>query len=115
MSFLKFPPRNLTSEQCLHAQDLIPEICARGHWQHHACACAPDHVHVILTSPFDPKRIRALLKRWLGQSFSERWLLDPDQTWWAEDGSTKWIHDEQYFNRAVQYVTRQRMQLQSTP
>ncbi len=107
--FMKYPPICLTREQCIYGQDTIPGICERGHWTLHTCACAPDHVHVVLTSPFDPKTIRALLKRWLGQSLREKWEIPEDQTWWAEDGSIKWISNESYFGNAVDYVRRQRM------
>ena len=88
---------------------MIPEICARGHWTYHTCAAAPDHVHVVLSSTFDPQVIRKLLKRWLGQELSKTWPLQKDQSWWAEDGSTKWIFDDKYLHNAVGYVSRQRI------
>jgi REP element-mobilizing transposase RayT len=107
---LKFAPIYLTREQCLFGQEVMPRICTLGQWQYHTCACAPDHVHVVLTSPFDPKTIRRLVKRWLGQELSSKWPLSSGRTWWVEDGSTKWIHEDSYLVNAIDYVTRQRIQ-----
>ena len=72
---MKFPPVVLMREQRLFAEELIPTICERGLWTYHTCAVAPDHVHVVLTSEHEPRTIRRILKRWLGQSMSERWPL----------------------------------------
>jgi REP element-mobilizing transposase RayT len=105
---MKFPPVVLTREQRLFAEDLIPTICERGLWTYCTCAVAPDHVHVILTSEHEPKTIRRILKRWLGQSMSERWPLAEGATWWAECGSIKWLVDAAYFENATGYVSRQR-------
>ena len=105
---MRFPPVVLTREQRLFAESIIPEICQRGSWKYHTCAAAPDHVHVILTSEHEPKTIRRILKRWLGQSMSERWALAEGATWWAESGSIKWLIDAPYFANATGYVSRQR-------
>ncbi|HET6249213.1 MAG TPA: hypothetical protein VFE47_16075 [Tepidisphaeraceae bacterium] len=99
----------LAKDQCIFAEDVIPSICDRGHWTFHTCAGAPDHIHVVLTSEFDPETIRKLLKRWLGQELSARWPLREGQSWWAEGGSTKWINDQPYFENATGYVARQRI------
>jgi REP element-mobilizing transposase RayT len=111
-SLLKFPPVTFTPPQMILIESLIPEICTRGGWIHRICVAGPDHVHTILTSSNDPKTIRSLLKRWLGQSLSER-LNRPrpkDATWWAECGSTRWIFQEDgpYYEDAFAYVQRQR-------
>jgi REP element-mobilizing transposase RayT len=89
-------------------ESFITKICERGYWEYHACAAGPDHVHVILSSQHDPEGIRRMLKRWLGQELSKIRPLPSGATWWAECGSIRWIMDEQYFNRALNYVTRQR-------
>ena len=104
---MKFPPVILTREQRLFAESTIPQLCERGFWTHHTCAVAPDHVHVILTSEQEPKTIRRILKRWLGQALSERWPLADNATWWAECGSIKWLLDQSYFDNASRYVARQ--------
>lgn len=106
---MKFAPVILTREQCLVAESAIPEICERGLWKYHTGAAAPDHVHVILTSEHEPKTIRRILKRWLGQFLSEKWPLKDGATWWAECGSIKWLVDPAYFENACGYVSRQRM------
>jgi REP element-mobilizing transposase RayT len=105
---LKFRPVTLTPEQRLFIENVIPEICARGHWEYLAGAAGPDHVHVVLHSTFDPETIRKLLKRWIGQELSTRWPREGGSTWWAEDGSIKWAFDEPYKANTIGYVSRQR-------
>ncbi len=107
-ALLRFPPVRMTLEQRLYAESVIPAVCVRGHWKLHAFACREDHSHIVLTSEFDPKVIRKLLKRWLGQEMSARWPLPPDASWWAECGSTKWIFDDSYYGNATSYVLAQR-------
>jgi hypothetical protein len=105
----------LTRPRMILIESLLPEICARGGWTHRTGAAGPDHVHEILTSPHDPKTIRRLLKRWLGQELTARvngepGCPQPGATWWAECGSIRWIFEEdgEYFDNAMGYVTRQR-------
>lgn len=107
---LKYDPVFLAKEQMCFIEEILPPVCERGHWKYETGACGPDHVHVVLVSEHDPKIIRKLLKRWVGQALSERWSLDPetDRTWWAEGGSIRWLKDASYLGNAINYVTRQR-------
>jgi len=105
---LRFPPVTLTTEQRFFVESVTPEICARGGWTLHAVAAAPDHVHVCLTGDADGNRIRTWFKRWLGERLSERWPLVVGQSWWAEDGSVKWIFDDASFKNVVEYIVKQR-------
>lgn len=109
MGNLKFPPVQLSYEQRIYIEATIPKICERGHWTLHASAAGPDHVHVVLTSDNNPETIRRLLKRWMGQHLSAKWPFEQeDQLWWAECGSIRWIGDSSYFQKAFDYVHRQR-------
>lgn len=106
---LKYDPIMLTAEQMIFVEDVVPGICERGHWRYRTCAAGPDHVHVLLTATFDPEKIRALLKRWIGQALSEKWTLEGEErTWWAECGSIKWVDSERYLTKVTDYVTKQR-------
>lgn len=105
---LRFAPIELTQEQMIFAESVVPAICTRGRWTHHTSAAGPDHVHVLLTSTADGAAVRKWLKRWLGEVMSSRWPLPPGATWWAECGSVKWVWDDHYFRRASDYVTGQR-------
>ena len=107
-SLLKFPPTVLTIEQRLFVQQIIPSICVRGKWEHVATAAAKDHVHNIIRAAVEGADIRRWLKRWLSQAMSEKWPPLPDQVWWAECGSVKWIWVNDYYDRAVDYVNDQR-------
>jgi hypothetical protein len=117
-SNLKFAPVVFTCDQMLIVESLLPEICKQGFWTHRTDAVGPDHVHEILTSPHDPRTIRRLFKRFLGQALSKRIHPLPNgATWWAECGSIRWIFEEDgnYLDNAIGYVTRQRATPALTP
>lgn len=108
---MNFSPVIFKAPEMILVESLLPEICQRGGWKHLTGAAGPDHVHEILVSPNDPKTIRRLIKRWLGQELSARLRsLSDGATWWAECGSIRWIfaEDGKYFENAIGYVTRQR-------
>ena len=107
---MKFPPRFHTLEQRQCVETELPKICERGGWNYRVCSAAPDHVHQLcdIVPAVHGEKVRRLVKRWLGQSLSERWLLPEGATWWAEEGSNIAIHDEPYLNNAFGYIARQR-------
>jgi hypothetical protein len=56
-------------------------------------------VHTLLTAEADGDVIRKLLKRWLGPALATHLPLKPEQTFWAECGSVKWVWTPDYFER----------------
>ena len=106
---LKYEPVILTSEQCVLIEQIVPEICARGGWQHHTSAAAPDHVHNVVTAHVDGDVVRRLLKRWLSQELTSRLDLRHHEPWWAECGSVKWVWTMDCYGRLIDYVRGQRM------
>jgi len=107
-SLLKFPPRILTVRQRQFVEETMPSICVRGGWEHITTAAAKDHVHNIIRATVDGQDVRKWLKRWISQAMNARWPLLPEQVWWAECGSVKWIWESDYLDRATDYVNRQR-------
>jgi REP element-mobilizing transposase RayT len=105
---LRFPVREFDLAQRLLAESLIPDICVRGGWQLCARAARKDHFHTLLTAQADGEVIRKLLKRWLGQALAAHIPIEPEQTFWAESGSIKWVWDSAYFARVKKYVLDQR-------
>lgn len=104
---MKESPCFLSQDQRLFVEERIPMICERGGWTFHVVAAQPEHVHVLLSAEVDPKAVRKWLKTWLTQSLNEKYGT---RTWFAKDGSTKWINDEQYFKNVFQYILKQRTQ-----
>jgi REP element-mobilizing transposase RayT len=107
---MKFPPRFLTEEQRHFVEALLPQICDRGGWTYRVCSAASDHIHLLcdVAREIHGEKVRRLVKRWLGQSLSERWPIPEGASWWAEEGSNIAIHDEPYLNNAFGYIARQR-------
>ena len=108
VSHLRFPPRLLSVEQRIAVQELVPQACIRGGWTHIATAAAADHVHQFIRAPVDGVDVRKWLKRWVSQGMSTRWPLLPEQVWWAECGSVKWVWTDDYAERVTKYIERQR-------
>jgi REP element-mobilizing transposase RayT len=108
---MKFPAVFLTLQQRLVLESQLPVICERGRWQYRICAAVSDHVHLLcdVISEVHGEKVRRLVKRWLGQSLSERWPLSVDATWWAEEGSNIAINDDRYLNNCFAYIHRQRV------
>ena len=117
-SKLTFDPVVLDLHQRQFVEQVIPSICDRGGWRHYISAAQRDHVHVLLEATAEGMSVRRWLKRWLGQTLSERW---PDvmsirsrassgvkPTWWAEGGSVRWVWDEKYLETAYAYILAQR-------
>ncbi|MBI1335854.1 MAG: hypothetical protein GC164_02700 [Phycisphaera sp.] len=107
-NLLRFEPVILTQPQRSEIETALPGIAERGGWSLHITAAQPDHVHVLLSTEHDPQAARKVLKRWLGQAVSIKWPLAPEQSWWSEGGSVKWVWDEGYFQNVFEYIRKQR-------
>jgi REP element-mobilizing transposase RayT len=107
---MNFPPITLTAEQQSAIEFYLPSICERGGWTYRICAAEVDHVHILcdIRPDIHGEKARRLAKRWLGEALSEIWPLEKGATWWAEEGSNKAIHDENYLNNVFHYILRQR-------
>ncbi|MBK8268070.1 MAG: hypothetical protein IPK83_07075 [Planctomycetes bacterium] len=107
--FMIGEPLYLSREQRIEVERMIPDICSRGNGAFHIAAAQPDHVHCLLSTDADPKVVRKLLKRWLGEHLSQGWSLNGRPRWWAEGGSGKYVWDVEYFKSAYEYIERQKV------
>jgi len=107
---MSFAARRFTPPQCLFIEQQIGSICKRGGWDYRICAAETDHVHLLcdILSEIHGKKVRRLVKRWLGQALSERWPLAQGERWWAEGGSNKAVGDRAYLENAYRYILKQR-------
>jgi REP element-mobilizing transposase RayT len=105
---MQFNPVLFQQQQREFIEASIPSICQRGAWEYRIAAAGPDHVHVLLSAAAESGAVRKWLKRWLGETLSERWPLAPGRSWWADGGSVKSIWQEDYLQRAFEYIRRQR-------
>jgi REP element-mobilizing transposase RayT len=99
------PPVSLSLEHRKTVLQAIAPLCARYEWRLHEATCQADHAHVVISAPREGKRLRDALKavasKHLNQRFGQR-------SWWAEGCSSKYIWDDGYMQRAIEYVRRQR-------
>jgi hypothetical protein len=107
---LKYPQVVLTRPQMLFIEATIPKLCERGGFRYITCAASADHFEQIVDTTHEAEDIRTKLRRWLGQSLTERFPREPDESpiWWGESGSIKAIHSEEDLENAKRYVTDQR-------
>ncbi len=102
---VKESPVELTLEQRKCVETAIADLANRYSWVIFAICAAFDHVHVVIGAPREGTQLRdavkAVASKWLNKQFGKR-------TWWAEGGSAKYLWEPDYFDNAVDYVTRQR-------
>lgn len=88
----------------------VAETCTHKGWLLHAVNCRSNHVHVVLSSPASPKRIREQLKAWctrrLKEQEIERGIAERERrtNWWAERGSIRWVFRDKDLGAAIEYV-----------
>ena len=99
-------PIYLTDEQRQFVEETIPSICERGKWVYHLAACQTDHVHLLVSSDVEPKKIRRWLKQWLTNALNEKY---GKRQWFAECGSTKYLFEDGYIEAVYEYIKKQRI------
>ena len=97
----------LDLEQRQRVEDQIRETCEFRGWILHAVNCRSNHVHVVLTAPLHPKKVRSQLKSWTTRRLKELAMSrgeDARENWWAERGSQRYINDEAGLEAVILYV-----------
>ena len=99
-------PVYLTQEQRQFVENVMPDICQKGKWLYHIAACQVDHLHLLVSSDVEPKKIRRWLKQWLTMALNDKF---GKRQWLAEFGSTKYLFEEGYFEAVYEYIKAQRI------
>ena len=101
----------LNTEQRRLVEVTITKHCRIRNWHLHVVNCRTKHVHVVITAPIHPKRMRDQLKAWcrrhlkeLQRANSAAPSLPVRLKCWTEGGSQRWINDMQSLMEAIQYV-----------
>jgi REP element-mobilizing transposase RayT len=94
-------------------QKQVEETCRIRGWHLHAVNCRSNHMHLVVTAPVHPKKIRSQIKAWCTRKLKEvaeiQRLVDGHngparENWWAERGSQRWINDDDSLEAAILYV-----------
>jgi REP element-mobilizing transposase RayT len=99
-------PRDCVNQQVL-------ETCLHKDWLLHAVNCRSNHIHVVLSSPAQPRVIREQLKAWCTRRLNEQQAESgvPERqrrkNWWTERGSIRWIFNDADLAAAIDYVVNQ--------
>jgi REP element-mobilizing transposase RayT len=98
-------PVKLTIAERHVVEEAIRDVATRYGWTIHSIAVQSDHVHIVITAFRVGDELRDALKavasRWLNKRFGPK-------TWWAENGSAKYLWERDYFDNARDYVWGQR-------
>lgn len=101
----------LTAEQRTVVETTIRDHCRIRGWTLHAVNVRSNHVHVVVTAGREPEEVMNQFKAWCSRKLSDQAGLDKTvarkagrRRWWTEHGSTKWIHEEEYLQNAIEYV-----------
>ena len=93
----------LTPEQREAVELQVAETCRHRSWKLHAVNCRSNHIHVVVSGPASPMKIRVDLKAWTTRCLRGR--FDPHrEQWWAERGSIRYLNDEISLEAAIVYV-----------
>jgi REP element-mobilizing transposase RayT len=102
---MKEDPVKLTPEQRQLVEQAIREVAERYGWPVHAIAIQGNHAHVVLTAARDGSELRDALKAVASRALNK---VYGKRTWWAENGSSRYLWEKSYFHNAVDYVRDQR-------
>jgi hypothetical protein len=103
----------LDPEQRKIVETTIARHCDIRRWQLHVVNCRTNHLHVVVSAPLHPDKIRSEFKAWCTRSLKD---LDRERrktagdahpvrdNWWAERGSRRYLDDEQSLEAAIVYV-----------
>jgi REP element-mobilizing transposase RayT len=102
----------LAPEQRTVVEQTIRDHCRIRSWILHAINIRSNHVHLIVTCNNDGAKARDELKLWTSRRLSDLAGLTTivahkagRRHWWTEGGDARAIHDDDYLNNAINYVT----------
>ncbi len=100
---LNSPPVTLDDGERQIVEATFRDHCKIRNWTLHAINVRTNHVHIVVTADVKPEVVLAQLKAWCSRRLNAI-RENPPKKWWVAHGSTKWINDEDYFEKAVNYV-----------
>lgn len=89
----------------------ITRHCEIRGWTLFALNVRSNHVHLVVAASMTPDEVMSQFKAWCSRKLSDAAGLTTPvarhagrRRWFTEHGSTKWINDEAYLERAIHYV-----------
>jgi len=107
-SLLTEEPCVLNPDQRRLVEATIARHCTIRGWHLHVVNCRTQHVHVVVTAPIDPEKVRDQFKAWCTRHLKEQQRAGQAEAvrikWWAERGSQRWLNDEESLAEAIRYA-----------
>jgi REP element-mobilizing transposase RayT len=101
-ALLTAAPVILSAAQRIIVESTIRDHCRIRQWQLHAVNARSNHVHVVVTADLPPETVMNQFKAWCSRRLNENG--GAPRRWWTKHGSTKWINEAGYLQRATHYV-----------
>lgn len=101
---LKHEPLTLDAAAREVVRETIHAHCGIRKWKLFEVNARTNHVHAVVWAPLEPKPVMSQLKAWCTRRLREACIVSQDHTVWAEDGSRKYLWDEESLTRAREYV-----------
>lgn len=112
----KHPPITLNAERRFVVERTIREVCEHRGWKLHAMNARTTHVHLVVSASQSPERVLNDLKAYCTRRMREAAVLNGDQQPWSHHGSTRYLHSDHSFVRAIAYVLEEQgSQLEMRP
>ena len=77
-------------------------VCDYQFWVVHAIHVRSNHFHVVVTADGEPEVVLGELKAYASRALNER--FGRRASYWARQGSTRWLWNPHDVNGAVEYV-----------
>lgn len=97
-------PVSLDRERREAVADAVRGVCLHNEWHLHALNIRTNHVHIVVSGPGPPERMKNALKSWATRRLREAHLVGAQQKVWTRHGSTTYLWAERDILTAATYV-----------
>ena len=101
---MRAAPMELSSGQRELIDQVIREACAFRDWPVIALNVRTNHVHLVVASTTEPRKMLNLLKTRVSTLVRHAGIIPADRPLWSRGGSTRMLFSEESLAQAVDYV-----------
>jgi len=84
--------------------DTLCEVCLHRGWKLWAAHVRTNHVHAVVEAEVRPEKIMQDFKSYASRNLNGLGIDEPDRKRWARHGSTRWLWEDDDFQKAIVYV-----------
>jgi REP element-mobilizing transposase RayT len=101
---MRHEPFLLDATSAAVLEQAVEEVCTHRQWRLFVVHARTNHVHIVVGAALSPERMMNDFKVWGTRHLRENGCAAPDQTVWAEHGSTPYLWTEAQLRGAIDYA-----------